>query len=221
MAPMFLHPCWFKAEPLPEEFFAARACDLIDVRYGGANGSVLGGGPGNPYEYPTGRRDRPSGIDDETLAHYVEAFSDPDTNFAAIQYYRYAMLFHRVIHDPEAPHGERCESLSEAKVASMWLHSDDFEAHPWHDKFLDFAPEDRHRCFPGSSLFIYSRRLGLAFQERGDGRLPRGSDSADQFGRNVPGVQVREADCGHHIPEEMPDLVSELLLDFVGETSVI
>jgi len=131
------------------------------------------------------------------------------------------MLFHRVIHDPEAPHGERCESLSEAKVASMWLHSDDFEAHPWHDKFLDFAPEDRHRCFPGSSLFIYSRRLGLAFQERGDGRLPRGSDSADQFGRNVPGVQVREVDCGHHIPEEMPDLVSELLLDFVGETSVI
>ena len=217
MAPLFLHPYWFKAEPLPEAFLAARARDFIEVRYGGADATILGGRPGNPYPYPPGTRRRPSWIDDETLAHYVEAFSDPDTHFAAIQYYRYAMPFHRVIPDPGVPGGERYQSLSEAQVASMWLHPDGFEAHPWHDEFLDFAPEDRHKRFSGSSLLLYSERLGQVFPEHGDGMLPRGNDFADQFARNLPDVRVREAPCGHHIPEEMPELVSEILLDFAGE----
>jgi pimeloyl-ACP methyl ester carboxylesterase len=207
---------WFKVAPLPEAFFADHAADFIDVRLGGADAAILGGRPGNPYDLPVGGRPRPAWIDEETLAHYRESFSRPESWTSGIEYYRHAMPLHRVLPAPEAPGGERYQPLTEADIASMWLHPDGFEAHPWSGECLDFAPEDRSKRYPGQALLVYSRRFAGLFPDHADGRPPSGTPFAEQFSRYLPNLQVRAADCGHYIPEEAPGFLNQLLVEFLS-----
>lgn len=110
--------------------------------------------PSIPHPYWFKVAPLPAWMDAASLEHYIESF-DAGSVFAAIQYYRYAMPLHRVIPDAAAPGGERYQLLSDNDIASMWLHPDGFEAHPWQDEYHDFAPEDRLSRFDGPATVIY------------------------------------------------------------------
>jgi pimeloyl-ACP methyl ester carboxylesterase len=182
---------------------------------GGLDASVLGGRPGNPYALASGPRPRPANVHDDDVEHYVECF-DADAQHAAIQYYRYAMPLHRIVADSAAPGGERYQSLSELDIASMWLHPDGYDAHPWRHEFHDIAPEDRQKRYTNPALVVYSNQFVPRFPQHADGRAPSGDPFADQYSRYFPDLRARHADCGHYIPEEQPELLNEVLLDFLA-----
>lgn len=215
ITPVITHPYWFKVEPLPEAFLAAHGRDLVEVRLGGRDPAVLGGRPGNPYAVRPGSRPLPDHLTEEDLAHYADSF-DTASQQAAIQYYRYAMPIHRVIVDPEMPSGERYVPLSEREVASMWLHPEGFEAHPWWPESHDIGPEDRHKRYEGPALLVYGNQQLARFPELLDLPEPSGIPFVDQYVRYFPNLRAVHADCGHYVPEEVPDLVNAELLGLLA-----
>lgn len=219
VTPAITHPYWFKAEPLPEAFLASHARDLVEVRLGGRDSTVLGGRPGNPYAIPPGVRALPGHLTVEDLAHYVDSF-DAGAQQAAIQYYRYAMPIHRVIEDPTAPNGERYVPLSERDVASMWLYPEGFEAHPWSSEYHDIGPEDRQKRYRGPALFMYGHQQLARFPELALLPDPSGHPYVDQYVRYFPELLAVRADCGHYLPEEVPELVNEELLRLLERPGV-
>ncbi len=213
-SPAIPHPYFYKIEPLAEAFFADHGSDLIEVRIGGAAGKVMGGRPGNPYVVAQEARPRPAWVSAEDVAHYVKNF-DADSQYAAIQYYRYAMPFHRVIADASAPGGERYQCLSETEVAAMWLFPGGMERHPLAGECFDFGPEDRHKRYPNPALYVYGKQFAGRYPKQADGVPPSGDPLADQYARYFPNLTVRAADCGHYVPEEQPEFLNGVLLNFL------
>jgi pimeloyl-ACP methyl ester carboxylesterase len=214
-SPAGTHGYWFKAEGLAEQFFADHAEDFIEVLFGGADASVLGSRPANPWPIPGGVRPRPRWIDDEALAHYVAAFRDPAAQAHAISYYRYGLPFHVVSPDVSATHGERFRSLSETDVAAMWLHPDGLEQHPLFAEFMDYGPDDRHKRFTAPTLWAYGAyRAGPV--EQGRTTLPQGNPFFDQFSRYFPDLRARSVAAGHFLGEEAPAYINEVLLGFLA-----
>jgi pimeloyl-ACP methyl ester carboxylesterase len=211
ISPAITHPYWFKVDPLAEAFLASHGSDLVEVRLGGRDSTVLGGRPGNPYAVVPGSRPLPDHLTEQDLAHYVDSF-DAASQQAAIQYYRYAMPIHRVIEDPEAPSGERYVPLSEREVAAMWLHPDGFEAHPWSLEFHDIGPEDRQKRYERPTLFVFGNQQLARFPELAELPKPGGHPFVDQYVRYFPDLRAVHADCGHYVPEEVPELVNAELL---------
>jgi pimeloyl-ACP methyl ester carboxylesterase len=217
--PFALHGYWFKAEPLPEQFFAQHARGFIEALFGPGDFESLGPRPGSPWGYAgemAGRGEPKPWATEDDLAHYVEAFSDPDAHFAAIQYYRYALPFHRVTADDQATHGERFQSLSEREVAELWLHPEGIENHPEFVHYYDYGPQDRHKRYPNPTLWMYAT---TAPDDEGspddDTAIPGGNPFNDQFPRYFPDLRARRVNCGHFIPEEAPDYTNETMLAFL------
>ena len=218
-APYGAHGYWFKVDQLAEDFFASHATDLIEVMFDDKDPAVLPGRPASPWPLgpvPSGPRLRPSWLDDDAVAHYVDAFRDPDVHAATIQYYRYALPFHRVVADPTTTHGERYESLSERQVAEMWLHQDGFEQHPDFNEHFDFGPEDRHKRFTAPTLWMYQSSFGPVDAAAAGSDIPSGNPFSDQFTRYFPDLRARPVAAGHFIPEEEPEYTNEVLLDFIA-----
>jgi len=218
-SPAGVHGYWFKAEGLAEEFFPRHHRAFIEVLFAGRDSADLGSRPLNPWTaIPPGARPRPAWIDGEALDHYIAAFSDPASWHAAIQYYRYALPFHRVDADPGAAHGERYTLLSESEVASMWLHPDGLEQHPgYRGHFYDYGPEDRHKRFAPPTIWLYGGYLGGAI-EQGRTETPSGTPFFDQFPRYFPDLRSRSVGAGHFLGEEAPEYVNECLLAFFAGT---
>jgi pimeloyl-ACP methyl ester carboxylesterase len=216
-APGAIHGYWFKAEPLPEEFFAAHHRGFIEGLFSDGDLAALGPRPGSPWGYIRGGTPKPW-IAADDLDHYRDAFADPDAQFAAIQYYRYALPFHRVTPDAAATHGERFELLSERQVAELWLHPDGLEHSPGFADFYDYGPEDRHKRYPHPTLWMHAGgplKAGEAPQH-GDPTVPSGNPFFDQFTRYFPDLRARRVQSGHFIPEEAPDYTNETLLAFLA-----
>jgi len=76
-SPQAVHGFWFKAAGRAESFFEHHHRAFIEVLFGGRDAAVLGGRPESPWPVPHGARERPSWIDADDLAHYVDAFRDP------------------------------------------------------------------------------------------------------------------------------------------------
>jgi pimeloyl-ACP methyl ester carboxylesterase len=218
-APGGVHGYWFKAEPLPEEFFARHHAGFIE--------SVCGRSPSSPLpsrpESPWGFGARPGAVSwatDDDIAHYQAAFSDPMSHFHAISYYRYGLAFHIVHDDPSAAHGERFEFLGERKVAEMWLHPGGLEKHPLHANFMDYGPEDRHKTFPNPTLWMFgsylARSRGTSTEGHPADRIPTGNPFSDQFSRYFPDLRGRRIDAGHFFPEEKPAETNAVLADFLA-----
>ena len=203
-----VHGYWFKAGGLAEEFFASRSQAFIEVLFGGRDGADLGGRPGSPWGVPSGARPRPTWIDDEALAEYVSAFSDPAAQAHAISYYRYGLPFHVVNDDGSF------RSMSEAAVGEMWLHPEGLEACPDYVNFMDYGPDDRHKTFPNPVLWLYGSYLGQTV-EQGTADIPRGNPFLDQFSRYFPDLRSRAVAAGHFLGEENPEFVNKCLLAFV------
>jgi pimeloyl-ACP methyl ester carboxylesterase len=214
-SPAAVHGYWFKAEGLAEEFFATHHRRFIEVLFGGADVAAMGARPHNPWtSIPAGVRDRPAWIDDDALAHYIGAFSDPAAWAHAISYYRYALPFHEVIPDLGARHGERFRSLSEAEVAALWLHPDGLEQHPGHRHFYDYGPQDRHKTYPHPTLWLYGSYLGRVPAEP-RASVPSGNPFLDQFSRYFPDLRARSVPAGHFLGEEAAEIVNQHLLAFL------
>lgn len=204
------HGYWFKAEGVPEQFFADHHDLFIRMLFEGADTGPLGGHPQNPWRIPPGARPRPAWIDDEALAHYRRAFADPDAWWHAISYYRYGLPFH-IVH-PSADGRERFTSLSEREVGAMWLGG--LENDPRYAEFMDYGPDDRHKRYPHPVLWLYgSYRAGDVRQ--GDDRIPSVNPFFQQFSRYFPDLRARAVDAGHFLGEEAPGYVNQCLLAFL------
>jgi pimeloyl-ACP methyl ester carboxylesterase len=210
--PRGVHGYWFKAEPLPEEFFSRHHRGFIDTIFTGAADPALPGRPESPWQQASGDAAPPrSWATADDVEHYRRAFADPQSHAHSISYYRYALPFHLVIQAPEAPRGERYESLSERQVADMWSHPDGIEKHPLFSEYLDYGPEDRHKRFTKPTLWM--------FGGRGTGppnQIPRGNPFLEQFSRYFPDLRVRRIDAGHFFPEEAPEQTNQTLLGFLS-----
>jgi pimeloyl-ACP methyl ester carboxylesterase len=215
-APRAVHGYWFKAKPLPEEFFAAYHRPFIESLFKGESVPALPPRPASPWQV---RHDsaRPWATPDD-IEHYVKAFQDPASHRSAISYYRYALPFHRVVEDAAATHGERFEALDEEHVAAMWLHPSGLEQHPQYGDFLDFGPEDRHKRFHKPVLWMFGQSSAVSTAD--DSRsVPRGNPFVDQFSRYFSDLRVQRVRAGHFFPEEAPEVTTAALQHFLDETS--
>lgn len=215
-APRAVHGYWFKAKPLPEEFFARHHRGFIETVFTGTTNDQLPPRPASPWQ---GRAGSAAWITPDELQHYAEAFADPACHRHAISYYRYALPFHRVFPDETATHGERFESLDEGQVAEMWLHPEGLERHPLYADYMDYGPEDRHKRFERPALWMFGNYLGRGGE--GDTHaVPRGNPFVDQFSRYFPDLRVQRVQAGHFFPEEAPDVTNAALVQFLaGETT--
>jgi pimeloyl-ACP methyl ester carboxylesterase len=214
-APRAVHGYWFKARPLPEEFFATYHRQFIEAIVLGTSDPALPPRPSGPWQVRPPAAGPWATPDD--VAHYVQAFRDPDAHRAAISYYRYALPFHRVIADDAAPRGERFEALDEPRVAEMWLYPDGLEQHPLYADFMDYGPEDRHKRYPKPVLWMFGQAGAPAADSIHE--IPRGNPFVDQFGRYFPDLRVQRVAAGHFFPEEAPEVTTDALLRFLGDTA--
>ena len=218
-APAGAHGYWFKAEPLPEEFFAAHHRGFIESIFRGGSEPPLPGRPQSPW--PSQRPDTGASrwATDADIEHYANAFADPMSHWHAISYYRYGLPFHRVIADSAAPRGERYEFLRELAVAEMWRHPDGLEKHPLYSESMDYGPEDRHKTFEAPVLWMFGQymapRIGTATGGH-EHAIPSGNPFVDQFSRYFPDLRVRRVNAGHFFPEEAPEVTNEALQGFLA-----
>jgi pimeloyl-ACP methyl ester carboxylesterase len=211
--PWAVHGYWFKSPGRAEDFFAAHATEWIRSVFGGVPGSYPGP-PISPWGLPAGATAeqaaaaaRAARVDDprihwgpDDVDHFAAAFADPDAHWHAVQYYRYALPFHRILPDDE---GGGYAFLDEPAVAAMWEHPGGLAAHPWAREYLSFAPEHRDRTYPGPALY-----LGSPYLPARDPADP----FADSFRRSLPALTVFGTDCGHFVPEERPQVTSDALV---------
>ncbi|NQZ96523.1 MAG: alpha/beta hydrolase [Myxococcales bacterium] len=221
-----IHGYWFKCEPQAEEFYEKHHEAFIRSVFGGEDGGY-GGPPYSPWAAVEGSEGSESLSDfdptkhwtREDVDHYAEAFSDPDCWFHAIEYYRHCLPFHIEREDANAPGGLRFEFLSSPKVAEMWNHPGLLFSHPDYARFMTFAPEDRHKTYPGPTLYVFSPFLVPQAFENGippDDYIPSGNPYAESFPRHFPDLRTRGVQSGHFIPEEAPERTNELLTDFLA-----
>lgn len=217
-APGAVHGYWFKAEPLPEQFFAEYHAEFIETIFGGSPARELPGRPLSPWRAAPPSAPRWASAED--IEHYREAFRDPASHAHAISYYRYALPFHVVHPDATAAHGERYESLGERAVAAMWEHPEGLEQHPLYTNFLDYGPHDRHKRFDKPALWMFgsylSRSRGTEAGGRPPGWIPSGNPFSDQFSRYFPDLRARHIAAGHFFPEEAPEETNATLGEFLA-----
>jgi pimeloyl-ACP methyl ester carboxylesterase len=218
-SPVGAHGYWFKAEPYPEEFFAAYHREFIELIFTGGTSREMPGRPLSPWGAGQRAPNPARWATEEDVAHYRSAFADPMSHFHAIQYYRYALPFHIVTDDPSATHGERYEFLPERRVAEMWTHPGGLDKHPLFEHFMDYGPEDRHKRFQAPALWMYaaSRPGGTPVEtDRGDDYIPRGNPFALQFHRYFPDLRARRVGAGHFFAEEAPETTTSTLRAFLA-----
>src|SRR5258707_399633 len=134
-------------------------------------------------------------MDDETLGHYIDSFTEA-ARLSAISYYRDGLSFYRVDGDSDSESGESYSLVTDAEMAAMWMHPGGLESHPEHARFLDFAPEDRAKRFPGRALFMYSAYFATRFLA--GGKLdPDANPFAGQYARYFPHLETQAVENGH------------------------
>lgn len=215
-SPRARHGYWFKAEGLAEEFFARHASTFIEVTLGGRDVADLPGAPASPWRMPPGAQGRPSWMDQQSLQHFIEAFADPASQAACIQYYRYGLPFHAIDDSTGAP-----RLLSERQVGEMWLHPEGLDNHPLYKSPMDFGPEDRATVFGRPALWLYSRPTGQgsgggARPVKAGAAAPSGNPFVDQFSRYFTDLRSGGVDAGHFLAEEAAEHTNAVLLDFLG-----
>ncbi len=211
--PQAVHGFWFKAQPLPEEFFARYHHDFIAQIFGGELEAELPGWPQSPWNYAARGLTPKRWASDADIRTYQHAFRDPDSHRAAISYYRHALPFHRIVPDQQQRGGVRFERLSADEVGAVWRAG--LENHPYGQEHMDYGPEDRGKQFPGPALWMYGDPRGRAQP----GAVPSGTPFFDQFPMYFPDLRAEPAvGSGHFFPEEDPALTNRVLLEFLADT---
>ena len=211
--PQAIHGFWFKARPLPEQFFAQYHQEFIAQLFGGEVKAELPGWPQSPWNFTSSQLAPNRWASDADIRTYQRAFRDPDVHRAAISYYRHALPFHRIVSDKRRRGGARFERLSATEVGKIWRAG--LQNHPHGREYMDYGPEDRGKQFEGPTLWMYGDPL-----KRGrPGSMPSGNPFFDQFPMYFPDLRAEPAPgSGHFFPEEDPAHTNRVLLKFLAET---
>ena len=209
--PWAAHGYWFKVAGLAEAFFAEHHEAFLNSVFLGADPEF----PAMPIgPFPAGRQGtRTQWCDAESLKQYQACYADPDSQWAAISYYRDALPFHRV-HDDG-----RFELLQPKSIEGMWNADGGYFANECFGEFHAYAPERAQQRYDGPALYLYTSVLNPAAFEspvRPEHLPVAGNPAAQAFVDHFPALQAIPVDGGHFIPEEQPKLVAELLRKFIA-----
>ena len=84
-------------------------------------------------------------------------------------------------------------------------------------EYLDYAPEDRHKTYPGKTLWLYTKSVAAASGSKIDARgIPRGDPAFEAFPRHFPQLEAIAVDGGHFFIEERPEATAKLLSRFLA-----
>jgi pimeloyl-ACP methyl ester carboxylesterase len=202
---------WFMDGDRAERFFAKYARQFIDFLIGGRLPNGFPVPPESPFPIDLFALTAPDPwATEEDLAAYAEPYLRSDEAGVSCAYYR-SLRFHRVIVDANAPNGERYERVPAAEMGRMW-NRQEIPA-----EYLDFAPEDRHKAYPGKTLWLYTKGVAEASGSRIDERgVPRGDPAFESFPRHFPRLEAVAVGGGHFFIEERPQATAKLLLRFLA-----
>ncbi len=203
---------WFMDGDRAERFFAKHARSFIDFLIGGRLPNGFPVPPESPFPIDLFAMTAPDPwASEDDLAAYAEPYLRADDAGVSCAYYR-SMRFHRVIADASAPHGERYVRVSAAEMGQMWSRQQ-IPA-----EYLDYAPEDRHKTYPGKTLWLYTKSVAAASGSKIDARgIPRGDPAFEAFPRHFPQLEAMAVDGGHFFIEERPEATAKLLSRFLAE----
>jgi len=155
--------------------------------------------------------------DDAALEHYVEAMADPGSHFATVEYYGSALPMHRV---KENSSGDiEFEYVGVQGAREIWSHPDGTMNHPDLAQPLCYAPEDWNKRYRKPALFVYSPLLVPDAFDQGvwDADYAFGKDLWQRsIIRPFAKLKTAGVPCGHFIPEEAPETLDSILLDFLS-----
>ena len=202
---------WFMDGDRAERFFAKHSRSFIDFLIGGRLPNGFPVPPESPFPIDLFAMTAPDPWASEAdLAAYAEPYLRADDAGVSCAYYR-SMRFHRVIADASAPHGERYERVSAEEMGQMWSRQQ-IPA-----EYLDYAPEDRHKTYPGKTLWLYTKSVAAASGSTIDARgIPRGDPAFEAFPRHFPRLEAIAVDGGHFFIEERPEATAKLLSRFLA-----
>jgi len=203
---------WFMDGDRAERFFAKHSRSFIDFLIGGRLPNDFPVPPESPFPIDLFAMTAPDPwATDADLAAYAEPYLRAGDAGVSCAYYR-SMRFHRVIADASAPHGERYERVSAAEMGQMWSRQQ------MPAEYLDYAPEDRHKTYPGKTLWLYTKSVAAASGSTIDSRgIPRGDPAFEAFPRHFPRLEAVAVDGGHFFIEERPEATAKQLLQFLAE----
>ena len=206
------HGYWFKLDGYPERFFEQFHDELIEPILLGADvPDHWPHAPESPWrEVLAGRAYRPWASADD-LERYRAPLADPMTWFHHISYYRDALPFHVVRQRNGA---EVFEYLPPQEAGRIWAHACSGNPSPLRQEYLDFAPEDRHKTYPGPTLWF--RSVGDSARAT---RVLASTPYTDAFQRHFPRLETATIDAGHFFPEERPAETTEVLAQFLAKAA--
>ena len=126
--PQAIHGFWFKARPLPEQFFAAYHKQFIEQIFTRCVGPAAAGHTAVPRGSLGSRSRRIAGPQTRMCAPTNARSATPTRTAAAISYYRHGLPFHRMVPDKRRRGGLRFERLSAPDVGKIWRAG--LDAHP-------------------------------------------------------------------------------------------
>ncbi len=207
--PWASHGYWFKVPGLPEEFFERHHEGFLEAIFRGGP-SDLPGAPSGPF--PAARSaPKQSWCDPDALAEYLASYRDPDSQWAAISYYRDALPFHR-------ERAGRFEYVQPREIEEMWFTEGGYAAHPAFGEYYCYSPERASLTYEGPALYLYTATMHRPPPPGGE--LGSGLDAANPhaayaaFLRHFPALRSMPMDCGHFIPEVATGALAEVLAGF-------
>jgi pimeloyl-ACP methyl ester carboxylesterase len=199
---------WFMAAPLPERFLATYHRQWIETLFTGTSDPPIPAAP-ESSRHAAERAVPVPWATRQDVDVYAAAVADPAVHAADIAYYR-SLPFHRVIADAAAPGGERYERVTQEEMARLWLENRAGK------QYLDYAPEDRHKQYPGPALWLYSEAFLRRAKCTIENGVPVGEPAFEIFPRLFPRLEMEGVAAGHFLPEEVPELVADRILRFVS-----
>ncbi len=212
------HAYWAKVPGVSMEFFKRCADGFLGWCFAGEQPDYTGViAPFPPTPLPGAAY---GWCDEKALAHYRAAFKNPDTHFATTEYYCSGLPMHRVLSNDISNDSNHWvfEYIGEQGCRDIWQQPGGYMKHPDLKQPLCFAPEDWNKKFTKPALFVYSPMLVPKAFEQGRplaGYQLGGDVWQDSIARPFSNLQTRGIACGHFVPEEAPDALNEILLEFL------
>jgi pimeloyl-ACP methyl ester carboxylesterase len=192
---------WFMVPGLAERFFGENAEQFIRTIIGRRGTPPLPAPPESPFNMPPELLAMREWATDEDVEAYAAPYRLANEIAATCNYYR-SLTFHRILTDDTAPNGERYESVSHEEMAAAWL------AGTAGGSDLDYGVEDRHKIYPGPTLWMPSAGVLSATEEDDPAMV--------NFRRHFPDLTVRPVESGHFMCEEAPDATAKELVAFLA-----
>ena len=207
------HAYWANLHPEPLEFLAKYSKEMIEWCMTGKRPDYRDVVP--PFAPDPLPGSESGWCDDAALRHYVEAMADPASHFATVEYYGSALPMHRM--KEVAGGGIAFDYVGTHGAREIWNHPNGTMNHPDLAQPLCYGPEDWNKKYEKPALFIYSPLLiPDAFTQDGwDSGYTLGRDPWQQsIIRPFTQLETAGIACGHFIPEEAPEALNPILLEF-------